>query len=34
MGLDIHFVAPGDEDSLFYLRDHDDFFDLLCNPEP
>lgn len=34
MGLDIHFVAPGDEGSLFYLRNHDDFFDLLCNPEP
>lgn len=34
MGLDIFFGAPGRDDLLFYLRNHDEFFDLLCNPEP
>jgi hypothetical protein len=34
MGLDIFFGTPGGDDSFFYLRDHWDFFSLICTPEP
>jgi len=34
MGLDVFFGVPGEEDSVFYLRNHSDFFELMCTPEP
>lgn len=33
-GLRDFFDVPGDDNSFFYLRNQDEFFDLLCNPEP
>ena len=33
-GLDIFCGVPGDRNSFFYLRNQDDFSDLLCEPEP
>ena len=34
MGLDVFFGVPGEEDSVFYLRNHNEFFELMCTPEP
>lgn len=31
MGLDIYFFAPGEDESLFWLRNHWDFFQILCD---